>query len=193
MPGSGFQPLSAAFVFVGGASFGSEHQSASKTADSHELSKKLLRQPNVVFAHPLLGEQNLLTLVTGANAEDVLKVIDEQVLCFQNDTHDYVTTTHENYVRSISDKTVDKSVFDTDAAMPAWILLQIGVAGSEYHIMRLRERYSEIKFVATTSGQYKAFLFVETENIRQLGRLVDTVRQSRFVSDTTTLPVSPEG
>jgi DNA-binding Lrp family transcriptional regulator len=184
-------PFCGGFFYVDAATYGGEQQTAPKSANAHNVAKKLLAHPNVIFAHPVLGADDLLVMITGATPKEFLAALHGQLRSHFSDKHDYIVRTRSHTITSYyGEKAITREAFDKPSPIEAWMLLRVGVADPAAEIAEILLKDPRVTAVAPVLGEFDLFAFVEVQSLKELRSVVDeTVRGKRHILDTSTLLV----
>lgn len=191
---TGISPFSAAFVFVETATNPGEHSVLPKSGDAHAVRRKLMEQASgeVVFAHPLAGPADLLTLIRGRDSKDLLSVLHKRIRSLSLDSHNYVARTQSHIVTSSFGKPLVRETFE-NVRLGAWILGTVGVPDPAQDIATYLLKDRRITVVAPVLGQFDIFIFVQADDLRSLTEVIDQkIRTLRhFISTDTRIMFTP--
>lgn len=191
-------------VFTEAASASAVGDNRSKAADSHKVAKKLISQPDIVFAHALLGKESLLTMVTGPSFIGAVKNLHEQVRGFQKDRHNYITETKTHTLTALYGQKPTKTDFELSAPFYAWVAASLSVADpEELTAVRVADRIgnenerldygAKILTVAPVIGKHDIFFLMEAESQEAFSYVLDhELRTSGLIQNTVTHVVTKE-
>jgi DNA-binding Lrp family transcriptional regulator len=185
---SALPPFCGGFFYVDAATYGGELQTAPKSANAHNVAKKLLSHPNVIFAHPVLGSDDLLVMIAASSPTEFLGAVHGQLRSHFSDKHDYIVRTRSHTITSYyGKKAITREKFDKSSAIEAWILLRVGVPDPAAEIAEILLKDPRITAVAPVLGDFDLFAFVEAASLQELRSVVDeTVRGKRHILESTT-------
>ena len=175
------------FFYIDSATYGGELQAASKSANAYNVAKKLLTHSNVIFAHPILGYDDLLVMVTAPTSAEFVLAVHEQIRSHLSDKHDYIVGTRSHIISSYYGKPLSRDNFKKSKPVEAWLLLKVGVPDPAAEIPEILLKDNRITAVAPVFGDFDMFAFVEAASLDDLRDVIDeTVRAKRHIFQSTT-------
>jgi DNA-binding Lrp family transcriptional regulator len=183
-----YEENTAYLVMVKGATFAGGDSNMPKSANTHNLAKKVLglSADKVVFAHVLYGPDDLLVMIKGTTTAEAADLV-RQIRELSRDTHDYVTDTHSHIVSDMFGRPPKRDEWNRRAPLGAWLFTKVGRPNPGEFIAEALFHSSAVKFVAPVFGQQDMFVFLETDSIEELEKVIDDeIRPLRNLSSTDT-------
>jgi len=175
-------------VMVKGATFAGGDSNMPKSANTHNLARKVLNLSSnkVIFAHVLFGPDDLLVLIKGDTTSEARELV-RDIRELSKDTHDYVTDTHSHIVSDMFGRPPERKEWNKRGHLGAWLFTKVGRPNPGELIAEALFHSPSVKFVAPVFGQQDMFIFLEAASIEELEKVIDDeIRPLRTLSSTDT-------
>lgn len=177
--------ITSAIILISTASFSGV---GSKSGDVHAIKDKILGSgaEAVDIVHALIGPNDLLAHVHGADLDGVIEVIDTHFQTLKQDSHNYIAQTETLLVRQAFGKQLSRADDDHPEGVAAWVFANTNALDPDI-FGNLVTQDDRLAYAAALIGRFDMALFIKAKDQPDLMDAIDqTLRTKNFFIQTDT-------